>query len=99
MTNKINIRVFPDFMASGFWKTPEDGHGMIEASQFEGIVPDALLLAVKYWHEVWEFIIADEFKEYKCSAKYKNRWEEDGKYLVELMSQAQEVYNFIYVES
>lgn len=103
------IEVMPDYSSSGLWlmyteeelKDPQKwGRHIMIYPQIAG-VSEPLQIALKYWHEVWEFEIAGgadpDFKP-KVSQKYMDRWGRDGKKLAALMSAENDKYEFIYVE-
>lgn len=83
------IKVFPDNMSSGLWA---DG---VNISEHEVRLSKSCILALRYWHEMWEFAIDKG----NMSDSYKMRWNEDGKRLVEAMNECQSEYEFVYVES
>lgn len=90
--SKRTVLVFPDYCSSGLWLE----HINIEPS--EVAMSEGLQIALKYWHEVWEFSIADhvEGSTSKCSQRYINRWAEDGRKLAALMSAENDKYFFVY---
>jgi hypothetical protein len=111
VVKKQIIRVFPDYMSSGFW---DAGPGVnLDPSVFDGILPDSILIAVKYWHSTWESFssTADEgtiseyvnqWESFSSTAdegtisEYVNQWNKDGARLVELMNECQDKYQFVY---
>lgn len=82
------IRVFPDHQSSGIWKnycnvSPES----------IGIDSNAILVALKYWHMTWEFLITEGKLSYSASLE----WIEDGRKLVEEMNNKYgNKYQFVY---
>lgn len=52
--NKIKISIYADYMSSGVWMP--DG---CNADPNELGISPGLQLALKYWHEMWEFTMAD----------------------------------------
>lgn len=70
----------------------------------EVFVSPTLQLTLKYWHEIWEFCIGYQYdkndvKKYAMSKPYIERWKEDGRKLAELMSEENQFYYFVYVDS
>lgn len=95
MTKPI-VKVFPDYCSTGVWLP--DG---CNAEPDELGISPSLQLALKYWHEVWEFNIADigddRFNP-RTSERYVNRWIDDGKKLAELMTVENDKYVFVYMD-
>lgn len=98
---KTIVKVFPDYCSSGVWL---DGYNC-DPDELE--VSPALQLALKYWHEAWEFIIAEDTDDFgddhpimkkKMTDAYVARWHEDGRKLVEMMSAENDKYEFVYVK-
>lgn len=91
------VRVFPDYCSSGLWD--ENGCNMW-AEDFLGLLSESDLMALKYWHEAWEFLLMDGSLEeppvQKMSDSYVARWSEDGKALVERFNKQQNEFTFIY---
>ena len=93
MTKPI-VKVFPDYCSTGLWM-PQGCN--VEPSEL-GISP-GLQLALKYWHEVWEFTLSgldDDRIMHRVSERYVSRWVDDGKKLAELMSAENDKYEFVY---
>ncbi len=92
--NKTKIRVFPDFMSSGFWVYPY-GANLCE-SEFESVLPPPLMIALKYWHWIWESNFDYIELEHTMSKDAQQVWEQDGITLVEAMNACQDEYEFVY---
>jgi hypothetical protein len=96
------IKVFPDFMSSGLW-LQRDGlpHVNTDESEVAHFVPAEVIIALKYWHHIWEVCVDDDFNS-TMSPRYKNEWHEDGRAIVAAMNKAaedaDETYTFVYVE-
>lgn len=94
LPEKKLILVFPDYCSPGLWG--EDGKAL-DPSEV-GVSP-GLQVALKYWHEMWEFNIVDlDDDRYtrRLSDRYVSRWVEDGKKLAALMSAENPNYRFEY---
>lgn len=89
---KIQVKVFADYSSTGLWV-----NGANDCPENLG-VSSGLQLALKYWHEMWEFYIADDDSDTKnkASSGYVWRWMEDGRKLAELMSAENDKYDFVY---
>lgn len=96
--DKTLVKVFPDYMSTGVWID-----GVNVSPEQIGISP-GLQLALQYWHEMWEFVIADNRYEYEgemlgeppmCSPEYEQRWRADGAKLVELLNAENDKYMFV----
>lgn len=88
---KLRIKVMPDHMSSGLWN--EATHAMMDVDEFlEGTFTRTDTLALKYWHEVWEFFITEG----KATLSYQSGWNEDGQALVDQWNKQQDVYEFVY---
>jgi len=97
---KIKIRVFPDYCSSGLWGFPPN-HTNLDESQFADIIPEIIMIALKYWHRVWE-LTADYMAEdgvTSMSMSYRKKWDEDGQKIVDAMNKCQSEYEFIYEPS
>lgn len=93
-TVKKEIRVFPDYCSTGVWFD----YGNVEPQSLG--ISEGLQLALKYWHDTWEFAITrwgDETLTPLVSQRYIDRWNEDGKKLCELMSKENDKFVFIYI--
>ncbi len=117
MTKRI-VEVFPDYCSTGLWLVNEcDCHKLQEIRKEETFgdhvcvdpeevgVSKGLQLALKYWHEIWEFNIADSGDDSTWTMKgrpsqaYVDRWVEDGRKLAALLSAESDQYEFIYKQS
>ncbi len=87
------VLMFPDYCSTGLWYP-----GGYNLDPTELGVSSGLQLALKYWHEVWEFTIADSGGIYKptASENYIARWIEDGKILAALLTAENDKYEFEY---
>jgi len=115
--SKRIVEVFPDYCSTGLWLVNEcichsreelrqegkfGDHANVDAEEV-GVSP-GLALALKYWHEMWEFNIADSEEastwtmRARPSKKYIARWAEDGRKLAQLLSAENDKYEFIYKE-
>jgi hypothetical protein len=85
------IKLFPDYCSTGLWR--EDG---CNVDPKELGISEGLQIALKYWHEVWEFNIAEDDDDLKSkrSQKYIQRWKADGKKLAVLMTIESDDYEF-----
>jgi hypothetical protein len=104
------VKVFPDFLSSGLWLVKECAESpkgyrtvSMDVSEIEHFVPESILIALKYWHHVWELMCDGDFNS-TMSARYKKKWNEDGKLLVEVLNFyangiGDEPYVFEYVET
>lgn len=106
MTKRI-VELFPDHCSTGFWLVNIDNeigskfgyHSSITGDAL-GVSP-ALQLAVKYWHDMWEFNIAPQINDDDVkflSDWYINRWKMDGIKLAELLTAESEKFEFVYKE-
>lgn len=88
---KPKIKVFPDYMSTGCWN--EDGANC-DVPECVGV---ANMLALKYWHEIWEYFIADNFEENErtASPEYIALWADDGEALVVEFNKCQDEYEFL----
>ena len=95
--NMLNINVFCTYTSTGLWDA-ETGRS-IEPEEIADDVSPILLLALKLWHEIWEYaILPDVDRGPRMSKMYCERWQEYGKFLVMEMNATQGHYNFVYVE-
>ena len=92
------VKIFPDYCSSGVW----DSNGCnCDPDEF-GISP-GLRIALKYWHDFWEYQIANissdaagnPIIEALVPERLINQWREDGHKLAELMSAENDRYEFI----
>lgn len=88
---KPKIRVYPDYMSSGLWD--ESGTNLDE-DKFRDLLGYSNMMALRYWHETWEFL-----GEFGMSSSYWQRWQEDGRKLVEEFNKCQDKYEFVYQET
>lgn len=86
----IKVKVFPDHMSSGLWD--EAGTNMSE-SEVSHVLDEKDLWLLKYWHEMWEFCIAED----RMSQEYVDRWNEDGQRMVDRWNAKQNEIEFVYV--
>lgn len=95
---KPKIKVFPDYCSSGLWEA-ETGVNLSE-HKFEDLLGKSNLLALKYWHCLWEFNIAcfADNEQPKASERFIAEWNEDGKELVKQFNLCQDQFEFIYEE-
>lgn len=89
---KKKFRIFPDHCSSGIWGMPPD-HANYDHSDIRDAVPEILIVALKYWHWIWE-VRGDNM-----SAWSEMQFETDGQRIVDAMNAAQDKYEFIYVKS
>lgn len=86
----IRIKVMADYCSSGLW---EESGTNLWAGDFTHVLSNADLIALKYWHEAWEFWIAEG----RASKEYIKRWNKDGQKLVDAWNQKQTDYEFYLV--
>jgi hypothetical protein len=86
------IKVFPDHCSSGFW----DYETGIMIDEDELNLPDSLLIAYKYWHHVWEYLIDDVGEPPRMNKSYIEQWHKDGETLVCEMNKVQSEYEYRY---
>ncbi len=85
---KATIRVFPDYCSTGIWSMTAN-----ISPESIGIRDHAILMALKYWHWTWEFLIVDG----KLSKSACQTWKADGQKLVDQLNrQYGKKYNFVY---
>ena len=90
----MHIRVFPDYQSTGLWHGTE--HYNMDPNEIG--LDGGLLIALKYWHWVWEFLIVTDCGE-RCmlSASAVQEWKQDGKRLVDALSERYDgVHTFEY---
>ena len=89
------ITIYPDYCSSGLWN--EDGANMCE-SAMEGIIPEELMMLLKYWHWTWEFFINDEEVSPRPSHEAKMIWYEDGQKIVDAFNKCltNVTHKFVY---
>ena len=103
---KIDIKVFPDYMSSGFWDKLTGVS--CDESEFAHVLPQNLMTGFKYWHwawehysEMWETQI--EYAEHNGgninSRVYIEQFDIDGQEFVNEMNKCQDQYNFVYFQS
>lgn len=80
---KTVINVFPDYCSTGFWSA--DGVNI----ECPTCVPLHLAIAVRYWHEIWEFVLRRS-----ASESYRRRWLADGHFLVNEINRVQNTHVF-----
>lgn len=105
---KRQVDVFPDYTSTGLWLVSTKEERKLHESSWEHVsicpsdvfVSPTLQLALKYWHDMWEFCIAHQYSEsdtkFAMSKSYVDKWKEDGKKLAELMSAENQNYEFVY---
>lgn len=87
----MRIKVFPDHCSSGLWN--EETYGNIDPPESVGISDPALLLALKYWHWTWEFLLIEG----KLTRRAAETWLKDGEMLVALLNERYTgIHNFTY---
>lgn len=87
------IRVFPDYCSSGLW----DEHGNLDERDFESVLSASQLLALKYWHQIWEASMGSYGLSCSYSKLWQDKWEADGKALVTSFNECQDIYEFVYI--
>lgn len=87
---KTIVKVFPDYCSSGLWENVSGAN--MDESELEHVLDTTDFIALRYWHEIWEFFIADG----PASETYKQRWNEHGKQLVEEWNKKQDKVQFVY---
>lgn len=87
------VEVFPDYCSTGLWDRRT--HINLDESSISGHVPKHMLIALKYWHLVWELRV-DSNNWTSCSL-HAIEWESDGIKLVEAMNSIQREFLFVYV--
>lgn len=86
----MRIEVFPDYCSTGLWDTESRANIDPESS---GVSDPALLLALKYWHWTWEFLVVND----TLSAHAVQTWVQDGAQLVKLLNERYAgVHEFVY---
>lgn len=114
------VEVFPDYCSTGLWLINEsDSHSrdvIVQEHIFgdhvcvdpeEVGVSSGLQLALRYWHEMWEFNITCSYTDEECEAAqhrhmsqpYEARWVEDGRKLAAALSAENDKFEFIYKQS
>lgn len=92
-THKTEVKVFPDYCSTGLWLNGAN------ADPDELGISEGLQLALKYWHEIWEFGISlytdSDIESPALYNQYTERWKTDGKKLCELMSQENDKFVFV----
>lgn len=101
LTGKPLIRVFPDYCSSGLWESYSEGGGAnMDESEVAHCIPAHLMIALKYWHMVWEdhieywatkMLVDDRVK------RHVLQWEQDGITIVAAMNACQDEFNFVYI--
>lgn len=71
------IKVFPDYCSTGLWDKETGAN--IDVPRY---VSDELRIALKYWHDNWEFFITPG----SCSPLYYLRWQDDGRTLTKRLN-------------
>lgn len=89
---KTKIKVFPDHLSSGLWDY-KTGNSL-ELDSFIGVLSYTERMAIKYWHEAWEFLITNE--KLSMSKSYKTQWLKDGETLVTNLNVNSYNFEFIY---
>lgn len=92
---KTIVRVFPDYQSTGLWYGPGPGGANMCESEVAHVIPEHMLIALKYWHHIWEFCIGDDYKS-TMSGRYEAQWNADGQSLVDAMNACQDEFEFIY---
>lgn len=93
---KKQIRVFPDYISSGLWG-PNAGDCEIDPDEINHVVPEHLLVALYYWNCVWEWVISTTSDGRRASKTFCNKWQADGKTIVDAMNACQDEIEFIYI--
>ncbi len=89
---KPKIRVFPDYCSSGLW----DDRGNLDADKFESVLGKSNLIALRYLHDIWEFMIAcccDE--QPRVGDEYIREWRKDWEALVDQFNLCQDKFEFV----
>lgn len=89
------IKVFPDYCSSGLW----ENHTNLDESSFEGVLNHVDFMALKYWHNVWEFNVNDGTTNNdtdKLRDSYWAKWEKDGRDMVDAWNEKQSEFKFVY---
>lgn len=95
------VKVFPDFLSSGLWLVTDKPyrHINIDESDVSHFVPPVVMIALKYWHHIWEIMVDDDYNS-TMSAMYLEQWHDAGEVIVDALNKAAmdagEDYEFIY---
>lgn len=92
--DKTEVEVLPYPCSTGVWVNGAN----VKPNELG--VSEELQLALKYWHEIWEFGISwysdSDIETPDVYAQYVEGWAADGKKLCELMSQENDKFVFVY---
>lgn len=93
---KPKIKVYPDYMSSGLWDNCGDP---LDGLDLPALLGYSNMMALRYWHETWEFLAEFGDRKSPMSSNYWTRWNSDGRKLVEEFNKCQDKYEFIYQET
>lgn len=68
----------------------------MDESEVSHCVPAHIMIALKYWHHVWEDY-AEYWSRDVSTIYYSDQWEEDGIAIVAAMNACQDEFLFVYV--
>lgn len=93
--NMRTIHVFPDYCSTGLW----ENHVNMDESYFTEALDPTDFIALKYWHNVWEFNVNDGTPGNdtdKLRPSYWRQWGKDGKAMVDSWNAKQSIFHFVY---
>lgn len=93
------VYVFPDFTSSGLWEQECGGHVIsLDVSDVKEYISEVCIVALKYWHFVWE--LTYDYNEGKTgmSREYYQEWYKDGQKIVDTMNSSRENTEYGWAE-
>jgi hypothetical protein len=96
---KNTYKIYPDHASTGVWLVYKDVDGSdlrhvnVDIPEY---VPQILTIALKYWHNIWEFFIDDSFDNGRASGWYSDKWSMDGQLLVDELNKLG-IDEYIYI--
>lgn len=99
----MKVKVFQDYSSTGLWlDDPEstDNGTMLDFDDISHVVPEHLLIALSYWHDIWDYRMSnplDDPNHKGMSVNYVEKWYKDGQKIVDAMNAAQSEIEFTFV--
>jgi hypothetical protein len=94
-----HIKVFQDYSSSGLWE--DDTGYMIDYEDLIPAVPQHLIIALKYWHDMWDYRMSnptDDPDHRGMSQSYIDQWYADILIIIEAMNAVQHEFYFRFIK-
>jgi hypothetical protein len=96
-TTKREVYLFPDYMSTGLWDKETSANLDPESI---GITDTGILAAIRNWHMVWEFLIAnsggDDDNNPQLTDSAIEQWQADGQHIADMINEKYDHIKCIY---